>query len=142
VCGHAGTGSLPEALASASSDGSIKIWDLRMMSTGGAGTGAKAVTEVETQARITCMVAVDPRVSSWMRTGHRAYLCMCACACVCVCVRVRVHVRVCVCVHVRVRVHVCVCACVCACVCVCVPHLKALTCRYLTCMWAAYLTCV
>jgi hypothetical protein len=57
----AGSGKVPESLATCSSDGIIKLWDTRMMGGGAGATGGAACTaQVATNARLTCMAAVDP----------------------------------------------------------------------------------
>ncbi|KAG2483532.1 hypothetical protein HYH03_017637 [Edaphochlamys debaryana] len=68
-----GYGKVPSSLVTCSSDGSIKLWDTRMLGgpgpgasgagTGGAGAGGGAAVctaEVATNARLTCLAAVDP----------------------------------------------------------------------------------
>ncbi|GLC45171.1 hypothetical protein PLESTB_000427800 [Pleodorina starrii] len=61
-----GPDKLPTSLATASSDGTIKLWDTRKLGGGGggaAGGGAPAATctaQVSTNARLTCLAAVDP----------------------------------------------------------------------------------
>jgi hypothetical protein len=55
-------GGLPTMLASASSDGAVKLWDVRALCSGG-GTGAAplSLAAVPTQGRITCMALSAPR---------------------------------------------------------------------------------
>lgn len=50
-------GGVPDLLASASSDGVVKLWDARMLSSSGA---CKALAQADTRARVTCMAAADP----------------------------------------------------------------------------------
>lgn len=51
-------GTLPLHLASASSDGVVKLWDTRMLSSSGA---CQELAALDTRARITCMAAADTR---------------------------------------------------------------------------------
>ncbi|KAG2444218.1 hypothetical protein HYH02_009156 [Chlamydomonas schloesseri] len=64
-----GPNDLPASLATASSDGTIKLWDSRKLGGGGAGAGgadgagaapAVCTAHVSSGARITCLAAVDP----------------------------------------------------------------------------------
>jgi hypothetical protein len=48
---------VPDLLATASSDGVVKLWDARAMAAGG---GCMALAQADTHARITCMAAADP----------------------------------------------------------------------------------
>lgn len=70
MAASAGANDLPASLATASSDGTIKLWDTRKLG-GGSGGGAAAsgadaaapavcTAHVSSGARITCLAAVDP----------------------------------------------------------------------------------
>ncbi|GLI69685.1 hypothetical protein VaNZ11_014373 [Volvox africanus] len=68
---QAGSGKLPAYLATASSDGAIKLWDTRRLGgpAGAAPEAAPAVctAQVSTNARLTCLVAVDPDAGALQR---------------------------------------------------------------------------
>ena len=52
---------LPRHVATASSDGAVKVWDCRRLSGGGSGGGGwKELASVETRGRITCMALSAP----------------------------------------------------------------------------------
>ncbi len=72
---------VPLSLATASSDGTIKLWDLRKMSSSGAAgaaagaegaTGAACTAQVSTGARLTCLAAVDPEARAPVRAKPAA----------------------------------------------------------------------
>jgi hypothetical protein len=62
-------GGVPDLLASASSDGVVKLWDARMMSSSGT---CKALAQADTRARVTCMTAADPTSTTPRRPAVKA----------------------------------------------------------------------
>jgi hypothetical protein len=51
------TGELPAMVASASSDGMLKVWDTRMVSSEDAAAVPVPLMQAETKARLTCLVS-------------------------------------------------------------------------------------
>lgn len=81
LCAGGAGQQVPLSLATASSDGTIKLWDLRKMSSSGAAgaaagaegaTGAACTAQVSTGARLTCLAAVDPEARAPVRTKPAA----------------------------------------------------------------------
>lgn len=59
----AGSGALPELLASASSDGVVKLWDARAMSSPSSASrkDPTCIAQATTRARITCLTVCNPK---------------------------------------------------------------------------------